>query len=183
MAPVPQQSDERTASASPDSAALWRWLWSSIRPYLGYILIGLGAILLLAGYLGVSREVIVARQIPYLVSGGLVGLGLITIGGRLLLIEDLRRDSGRLDRLEKAVLELHQVLLYRPDAPSPNVATATANGAGATKLLVLPGGESFHLPDCPVVGDKSGGRSVTLEAAQRKGLRACPLCQPQLSGV
>src|SRR4051794_40336190 len=113
MAPMPDRADER-----PDSAALWRWLWASTRPYLGYVLIAVGALLLLAGYLGVSREVIVARQIPYLVSGGLVGLGLITIGGRLLLIEDLRRDSGRLDRLEKAVLELHQVLLYRPDAPA-----------------------------------------------------------------
>ena len=169
--------------SQPDSAALWRWLWASIRPYLGYILIGLGAILLLAGYLGVSREVIVARQIPYLVSGGLVGLAAITIGGRLLLIEDLRRDSGRLDRLEKAVQELHQVLLYRPDAPSPTASMAAANGAAATKLLVLPGGESFHRRDCPVVGDKPTGRSVTLETAQRKGLHACPLCQPLLSGV
>src|SRR5690349_21985997 len=112
-----------------DSGALWRWLWASIRPYLGYILIALGGILLLAGYLGVSREVIVARQIPYLASGGLVGLALIALGGRLLLIEDLRRDSGRLDRLERSVQELHQVLLYRPDAPSV-VSDTTVNANG-----------------------------------------------------
>jgi hypothetical protein len=183
MTPLRDRSD-----AQPDSAALWRWLWASIRPYLGYILIAIGAILLLAGYLGVSREVIVARQIPYLVSGGLVGLAAITLGGRLLLIEDLRRDSGRLDRLEKAVQELHQVLLYRPDAPSLAEAAATPaiNGVRATtsaKLLVLPGGESFHRPGCPVVGDKPAGRSVTLETAQRKGLQACPLCQPLHAGV
>lgn len=179
IAPGPAAAD-----SAPDSAALWRWLWASIRPYLGYILIALGAILLLAGYLGVSREVIVARQIPYLVSGGLVGLAFITVGGRLLLIEDLRRDSGRLDRLEKAVQELHQVLLYRPDAPSlTEPVAASTNGARPSKLLVLPGGESFHRPDCPVVGDKSSGRSVTLETAQRKGLRACPLCQPLHAGV
>ena len=174
---------DRSEGGQPDSAALWRWLWASIRPYLGYILIALGAILLLAGYLGVSREVIVARQIPYLVSGGLIGLAAVTLGGRLLLIEDLRRDSGRLDRLEKAVQELHQVLLYRPDAPSLSTVNATANGAAATKLLVLPGGESFHRPDCPVVGDKPAGRSVTVETARRKGLHACPLCQPLHAGV
>ena len=185
MAPLRGRSDGQPDSAAPDSAALWRWLWASIRPYLGYILIAIGGILLLAGYLGVSREVIVARQIPYLVSGGLVGLALITLGGRLLLIEDLRRDSGRLDRLEKAVQELHQVLLYRPDAPPLSSDTiVNANGARqASKLMVLPGGESFHRPDCPVIGDKTSGRSVTLETAQRKGLRACPLCQPQLTGV
>jgi hypothetical protein len=179
MAPIRDGRDSQ-----PDSAALWRWLWQSTRPYLGYILIALGAILLIAGYLGVSREVIVARQIPYLVSGGLVGLAAITLGSRLLLIEDLRRDAGRLDRLEKAVQELHQVLLYRPDAPSPATVQASANGAAVpTKLMVLPGGESFHRPDCPVVGDKPSGRSVTLETAQRKGLHACPLCQPQHAGV
>src|SRR3954470_1645576 len=116
-APLRDSGDGQLRPA-PDSAALWRWLWASTRPYLGYILIALGGILLLAGYLGVSREVIVARQIPYLLSGGLLGLAAISLGGRLLLIEDLRRDSGRLDRLEKAVQELHQVLLYRPDAPS-----------------------------------------------------------------
>src|SRR5881275_2142827 len=146
------------SSGEPDSAALWRWLWASIRPYLGYVLIAVGGLLLLAGYLGVSREVIVARQIPYLVSGGLIGLAAITLGGRLLLIEDLRRDSGRLDRLEKAVQELHQVLLYRPDTPSPtNDAKPSSNGARQVKLMVLPGGESFHRPDCPVVGDKPSG--------------------------
>jgi len=182
MAPLRDGTD-----GQPDSAALWRWLWASIRPYLGYILIAVGGLLLLAGYLGVSREVIVARQIPYLVSGGLLGLAAVTLGGRLLLIEDLRRDSGRLDRLEKAVQELHQVLLYRPDAPSIAEASASpaVNGAkvAAVKLLVLPGGESFHRQDCPVVGDKPAGRSVTLETAQRKGLHACPLCQPLTAGV
>jgi hypothetical protein len=170
--------------SQPDSAALWRWLWQSTRPYLGYILIALGAVLLIAGYLGVSREVIVARQIPYLVSGGLVGLAAITLGSRLLLIEDLRRDAGRLDRVEKAVQELHQVLLYRPDAPSPSTVQASANGAAVpAKLTVLPGGESYHRSDCPVVGDKATGRSITLETAQRKGLHACPLCQPLHAGV
>ncbi len=179
MAPIRDGRDSQ-----PDSAALWRWLWQSTRPYLGYILIAIGAVLLVAGYLGVSREVIVARQIPYLVSGGLVGVAAITLGSRLLLIEDLRRDAGRLDRLEKAVQELHQVLLYRPDAPSPGAVQARANGAAVpTKLMVLPGGESFHLPDCPVVGDKPSGRTVTLETAQRKGLHACPLCQPMHAGV
>src|SRR4051812_23150721 len=154
MAPLRDRRDD----GQPDSAALWRWLWASIHPYLGYVLIAIGALLLLAGYLGVSREVIVARQIPYIVSGGLVGVAAITLGGRLLLIQDLRRDSGRLDRLEKAVQELHQVLLYRPDAPSLSPTAAGTNGGAPTKLFVLPGGGGFHPPGCPGGGQQPARR-------------------------
>lgn len=180
MAPPQHLRDDR----APDAAAFWRWVWASIRPYLGYILTGVGFLLLIVGYLGVSREIYVGRQIPYVVSGGLFGVALVSLGSRLLLIEDLRRDSGRLDRLEKAVVELHQTLLTRPDAPHPGYAPAErVNGQVTDKLVVVPGGESFHRADCPVLEGKGSKRSVTPETAQRRGLHACPLCQPLVAGV
>lgn len=177
-APLPARDDEQ-----PDASVLWRWVWSSVRPYLGYVLVAIGIILLVVGYLGVSREVYVGRQIPYLISGGLFGVAAVSLGSRLMLIEDLRRDSGRLNRLEKAVLDLHQALLTRPDAPQL-LPAQSANGATATaRLMVVPGGESFHRGDCPILAGKSSARSVTPETAQRKGLHACPLCQPLTAGV
>jgi hypothetical protein len=181
MAPPQTFRDDR----QPDSAALWRWVWASSRPYLGYILTAIGFLALIIGYLGVSREIYVGRQVPYIVSGGLVGVAFISLGSRLLLIEDLRRDSGRLDRLEKAVTELHQALLIRPDAPIPGYsAMQQVNGqAVPSKLVVVPGGESFHRPECPVLEGKASKRSVTPETAQRRGLHACPLCQPLVAGV
>jgi hypothetical protein len=170
--------------AHPDPSALWRWVWASVRPYLGYILTAVGFLLLLVAYFGVSREIYVARQIPYLVSGGLFGVAAVTLGSRLLLIEDMRRDSGRLDRLEKAVADLHEALLTRPDAPAYAAhRTATANGEVTERLLVVPGGESVHRADCPVLAGKTSQRAVTAETARRKGLRACPMCQPLLAGV
>src|SRR3954469_16578039 len=177
MAGLPTPTDEQ-----PSPAVFWRWVWTSTRPYLGYVLIGLGFLLILVGYLGVSREVYVGRQIPYVVSGGLLGLAAITLGSRLLMIEDLRRDSGRLDRLEKAVIDLHQALLARPDAPQPGQASANGRTA-AERLLTVAGGESFHRPGCPLVEGKSSSRSVTAETARRKGLRPCPMCQPLTAGV
>jgi hypothetical protein len=168
----------------PSPAVFWRWVWTSTRPYLGYVLIGLGILLILFGYLGVSREVYVGRQIPYVVSGGLLGIAAVTLGSRLLLIEDLRRDSGRLDRLERAVVDLHQALLARPDAPVPGQTSANGRAAGTgERLLTVAGGESFHRPGCPLVEGKSSPRSVTAETARRKGLRPCPMCQPLTAGV
>jgi hypothetical protein len=171
----------------PDPAAFWRWVWASVRPVLGYIVVAFGLLLLLIAYFGVSREVIVARQIPYLVSGGLFGVAAVTLGSRLLLIEDLRRDAGRLDRLERAVADLHAALLSRPDAPDLSVpatnARAASNGsAPSEQLLALPGGESFHRPDCPIVVGKAKTKVLTASAAERSGLHACRMCQPQVGG-
>jgi hypothetical protein len=175
---------------TPDAAAFWRWVWSSVRPVLGYVFVAIGLLLLLIAYLGVSREVLVAKQIPYLVSGGLFGLGCVTLGSRLMLIEDLRRDAGRLDRLEQAVADLHAALLSRPDAPVhgpdgglPRTAS-TSNGRGSREqVLALTGGETFHRQECPIVEGKDSAQSLTKSAAQKKGLSACPMCQPLVAGV
>ena len=178
MAGLPTPTDEQ-----PSPAVFWRWVWTSTRPYLGYVLIALGVLLILFGYLGVSREVYVGRQIPYVVSGGLLGVAAVTLGSRLLLIEDLRRDSGRLDRLERAVIDLHQALLARPDAPQPGQASANGRVASAERLLTVAGGESFHRTGCPLVEGKPSPRAVTPETAKRKGLKPCPMCQPLAAGV
>jgi hypothetical protein len=166
----------------PDPTVLWRWVWSSVRPVLGYVVIGLGLVLVLAGYLGVSREVLVAKQLPFLVSGGLFGLAAVTLGSRLLLSEDLRRDAARLDRLEQAVLDLHEALLSRPDAPMPGDVVRSAVPSQNGSLIALAGGDRFHREDCALVQGKDKVRRLT-SAAQRKGLSACPMCQPLAAGV
>ena len=72
---------------------------------------------MLVGYFGVSREALPGKQIPYLVSGGIGGMFLAVLGAYFLGTQELRNDSGRLDRLERMVEELHGALLRRPDAP------------------------------------------------------------------
>jgi hypothetical protein len=104
--------------AEPDPSVLWRWASRATRPWLGWLLIAAGALLILLGYLGVSRESIVEKQLPYLISGGIGGVLLCVLGAYVLGTEELRKDSGRLDRLERMVEELHGALLSRPDAPT-----------------------------------------------------------------
>src|SRR5689334_25182636 len=117
----------------PDPRVLWGWISKAIRPYVGWIIIGIGAILMIAGYMGVSREAIPAKQIPYLVSGGIGGIFLAVLGAYFLGTQELRNDSGRLDRLERMVEELHLALLRRPDAPDVTaqheIAQASTNGS------------------------------------------------------
>jgi hypothetical protein len=101
--------------AEPDPSVLWRWAGKATRPWLGWVLIASGALLIVLGYFGVSRESIVEKQIPYLISGGIGGVLLCVLGAYVLGTEELRKDSGRLDRLEAMVEDLHAALLSRPD--------------------------------------------------------------------
>ena len=162
----------RAPGEQPDPALLWRWAAAAVRPWIGWVFMGIGALLILLGYLGVSREAIVEKQVPYLVSGGIGGVLLCVVGAYFLATEELRRDSGRLDRLEQMVEELHAALLTRPDAPQANGHTV-AGTAEVARLVAVEGGETFHRDTCPMADGKEV-RPVT--AAD--GLRPCPLCEP-----
>src|SRR5579862_9081297 len=120
------------------------WLVEGIRPYLGWICIAAGLVALFVGWWGVSGTALVAKQLPYIASAGLVGVVLVAIGNRIFMTNDLRRDSGRLDRLEQMVAELHAVLLARTDA----VADAPVAVSGGKPFRAVPRGTSYHLPEC-----------------------------------
>jgi hypothetical protein len=175
-----------SGSDEPDAALFWRWVWDSVRPVLGWILVALGLIALFLGWYGVSGEAVVAKQLPYLASGGLLGIALVVLGGRFMMIQDLRRDSGRLDRLETMVDELHAALLARADAPG-RVAHGQSNvqvtSNGHSDYMVLPGGQSFHLPDCPMLEGKDKASRIKPMTAARRGLMPCPLCEPTQAPV
>jgi hypothetical protein len=160
----------------PDPALFWRWVGRATRPVVGWVLAGLGVIAILIGYLGISRESLVAKQLPYLISGGIGGIALVGAGAALIATEDLRRFRTRLDRLEAMVRDLHGALLSRPDAPSDNGQRARAEPSG--DLVALPTGRSFHRADCAMVDGKAGVQPVTAAAAQRRGLEPCRLCEP-----
>jgi hypothetical protein len=76
-----------------DYMTLLRALWDRA---LAWMAIGIGALVLLLGWLGVSREVLPAGQIPYVISGGLGGLFLLGVGAVLWISADLRDEWRQL---------------------------------------------------------------------------------------
>ena len=161
----------------PDPKELWRWVGRALRPWTGWILIGAGALLMLLGWFGVSREALPAKQIPYLVSGGIGGIFLAVLGAYFLGTQELRNDSGRLDRLERMVEELHQALLRRPDAPTVVAASTNGRATVAQRVLVVDGGELFHRSGCALVTGKDAAE-LAPSTARKRGLRPCPACSP-----
>ena len=179
-APAPTRSSNGASAydEEPDPRLLWRWVGKASRPWAGWAFVAVGLLLNLLGWIGVSGEAIVAKQIPYVVSGGIGGVLLAVIGAYFLGTEELRKDSGRLDRLEEMVQELHLALLQRPDAPVvTNDGAMSSNGATHDRVLVVNGGETFHTHGCPMAAGKDT-EELAVAAAQTRGLTACPLCSP-----
>ena len=67
------------------------------------VLVLAGALALLLGWLGISDALLPSEQLPYLLSGGLVGVFLLGLGTTLWLSADLRDEWRKLDRLEELV--------------------------------------------------------------------------------
>lgn len=142
------------------------------RPRVGWALAALGVIALVIAWVGVSDEIFVARQVPYIVSGGLGGVALIVLAGVLLGTHDLYRYADRLDRLEQKVDDIHRILVMAwDDGAVPSVA-----GRGSV-VAILPKGNSYHRPDCVAVQGKTVDHLPVQEAA-RAGLSRCKLCEP-----
>jgi len=86
------------------------------RLLLAWGLLVASVVLLSIGWYGVSGTPLVARQLAYLISGGLGGLLAGIVGVGLLVSGDVRRDRDRLGRLEAAMLELREMLVAQAEA-------------------------------------------------------------------
>ena len=175
-------SDAHTSGVGdlPDRRLFWRWVWSAVRPVLGWVLAGLGALALLLGWYGVSGEALTAKQLPYLVSGGLTGIGLLVLAGVFLATEDVRRQFDRLGEVERKVDDLYALFAADiADASSDTGLSAPAQRpVQLGEVVALAAGTSYHRPDCSLVAGKDGAAPVDARAAADRGLRPCRVCDP-----
>jgi hypothetical protein len=140
------------------------------RPWIGWVLTALGAIAIVVGWSQTSDELFVARQVPYLISGGLGGLGLLVLGGVFLTTNDLYRYTDRLDRVERKVDDIHRALVAAGEIPELDAAELSV-------VEVLPAGTTFHRSGCPAVNGKATD-VMPPTAAMEAGRTACKLCSP-----
>jgi hypothetical protein len=131
----------------------------------GFVAIGLG-------WNGMARRTCPDCQLPYLLSGGATGLGLIVFGVGLLVVAQIRAErirlGGYVDRITAAL---------RPGSGAGEpVASSAANGDGR----VVAGRSTYHRPDCALVAGKSDLELLTVEAAVRRDLSPCRVCSPPI---
>jgi hypothetical protein len=106
---------------------LGKWLRLGWDRAAAVALIAAGAVALVVGWVGVSGEAFPAKQLPYLISGGIAGVFILGVGALCWLSADMRDEWTKLDRIEGALNRLADTGLTDPDALRR--AAAGRNGA------------------------------------------------------
>ena len=147
----------------------------------GAVLLPLGLIVIVLGWYGAAHTPYQYDQISYLVSGGLLGLGLTFCGGFLYFGAWLARIAA--DQRETSK-RLSDTLLVLADVVSRSAATANgvAHQPAAQRdpgaVLVVAGeGSTVHRADCALIAHRDDLHPAGAEAP---GLAPCRLCKPQL---
>jgi hypothetical protein len=140
---------------------------------VGGLLLPLGLLLVVLGWWGASHTVFLFEQVPYLLSGGVLGLGLVIAGGFVyfaywmtLMVRESRAGRAELT----AVLTRVERLLEDSAVPRTS---RTAGPSG--RLVATKTGTMLHRPDCVAVDGKTDLREVS---ADTPGLSPCKLCDP-----
>lgn len=147
--------------------------------WIGGTLAAAGVVLVLLGWYGASQTSRVYLQIPYMISGGLLGVVLAVAGGCAYLASWLTRlvheQQARTDeavaaaQATAAALERIEVLLAG--------GVGRVNGAGAAdgqvSLVATPSGKLAHRPSCAAVAGRTDLRPATVGPG---GLGACRMC-------
>src|SRR5207248_5094536 len=118
----------------------------------GAVLLPLGLLVIGLGWYGAAHTPYSYEQTPYLISGGLLGVGIVLTGGFIyfgtwlarLLVEN-RAAADRLAALLEKLDERESVGL------GALVPTQTAHSRVAANLVATPTGTMVHRPDCSVV--------------------------------
>jgi hypothetical protein len=133
------------------------------------VLAALGAAALFLGWYGASGTAVTAKQIPYVVSGGLTGVCLLVLAAACFASDDVRRSLVRLDDVERQLDTLYRLFVE---------ADGSAAEAPDGTLVALAGGASYHRSSCRLVQGKESADVVAPAAAVARGLTACRVCDP-----
>jgi len=141
---------------------------------VGLALVAAGLITIGVAYNAVASQTALVAQMPYLVSGGLIGLSLVILGAAVLVVRGAREDREQLEARLDQVLD---ALLAANGGIRPAALPTDASG------LVVAGTASFHTPGCRLVDGREETHLLTPGEALTQGLKACRVCQPQVSHV
>jgi hypothetical protein len=143
------------------------------------VLLPLGLAVIVLGWYGAAHTPYLFEQLPYLISGGLLGLGLAVVGGLVYFGSWVARGAAQQHKQNEEVAALLRDI--RDEMRGGAVAAPTtsrrsaASSNGSPPFVATAKGGMVHRPDCAVVAGRTDLRSV---GASGDGLAPCSLCNP-----
>ena len=129
-------------------------------------LVALGFVIMGLGWNGMAGNLNPAAQLPYLVSGGLIGVSFVLLGAALMVTQGAREDRQRMEGLLQQLVEQSHL-------------SAPARVPSDVDGLYAAGTASFHRPGCRLVDGREEVAYVTAQEAGAQGLKPCRVCQPE----
>ena len=130
----------------------------------------LGLLLIVLGWYGSAQTVLPFEQMPFLISGGVLGSALVTGGGFLYFAYWLTV-GVREDRAERVTTRLHH---ERVESLLTLLTQHLTHPGEESRTVVTSEGTMLHRADCAV----TVGQAVT-EAPFGPELAICGICRPQ----
>jgi len=145
----------------------------------GAAMVVIGVPVIVLGWYGASHTPYVFEQVPYLISGGLLGLALALLGGLFYFaywitkqIQETRRQTEQTGR---ALGEIRDLLANGAIANAGGTAGSGGHATGNGAFVATEKGTMFHRPDCVVVQGRDDLRMVEPNS---QGLEPCKICEP-----
>lgn len=160
---------------------------------LGLLAIGLGWNGMAGGGGEVNGVPNLNAQLPWLVSGGILGLALVVFGTAMIIVQNSRSDRARLEaKLDELVEAMGRsataVPTPYPSAPAlastpARAAAGTAGSAAAattsvTAGMFVAGPSAYHRPDCRLVQGRDDVEYLSSAEAHSRSLKPCRVCKP-----
>jgi hypothetical protein len=153
----------------------------------GAILVPVGIAVIVLGWYGAAHGRVDQQQIPYLISGGILGLAAVVLGGFFFWAHWLYRIYDQADLHHQQALreqaEFYRSLLnalgQRSTSPAAVMAAAeAAAGASSPDFVATPSGSNYHSLSCPIVANKTDSlRPVSRTEART--MKPCRICEPK----
>lgn len=142
--------------------------------FIGGLLIPLGFVFILLGWAGAAGTVNLYEQIPYSISGGMLGVGMVFAGGFTYFAYWLTQlvYATRAQAADTRVIREHLEALV---ASGASLAAAGPVLAQSEPFVATATGTMLHHRTCPTVSGRQGLREV---ASDEDGLTACKICSP-----
>ena len=143
---------------------------------IGALVMPLGLCLVVMGWWGAAHTPYNFEQVPYLISGGLLGLALCLTGGFLFFGAWIARVALSTQRTADQIARLGQQLGNGAMSGNGEAPVRTEGGAKSERYVATAPGSMLHRADCPIVATRDNLRDV--KPAEQGKMKPCQICQP-----